>query len=170
MAVGDPGSVTFVPHDAPDHQAVGTSNVRQLPRRLRFAATTTNPDIDVDQYLLHAAGLRGSDSLGRIHRDRDACVQTAETGRVQYLVREQQVIAEAGGRHSLDFTNRGAREVGVSCFQLPVRKCRAFVRFHVWSGLYAGPGRGHLGKVGLERLCVNQEGGCLKITDQHRSR
>ena len=113
-AVGVADDVALVAHDAAHVESRGAGVVGERAGLVGRDAAAGEADVDVDDALVHAAGRRRGDRRRRVDGDRDPRARRgdrAEPARVDHLVGQQQVVAEAGGGHALDLAHRRAREV-----------------------------------------------------------
>ena len=122
--------MSFVAHHASHDEARGARSARERGRVARRAAAARHTDVHVDQHLADAVG------RGRVNRrfgvdgHGHACAafgHRAQTGRVDGLVREQEVGAQARTGHADDLRGRRAREVLVSVRGLLARERGALV-------------------------------------------
>ena len=127
--------MALVPHHPPHLQPRRPGAVGQPAGVGRVAATAWETDVDVDHHLSHATGGGGVDGGVRVDGQRHARLarvrECSQTGRVDDLVGEKDVVAEPGPGQPLGFADGGAREPGVAHPVLPPGQGRALVRLHV---------------------------------------
>ncbi len=119
--LGDHHQVAFVTHHAPHGEAARARHVCQVTRLIWPAPAPRQTDVDVDQHLAQAGGGRRVDRLRRVDGDRDPrmVLGSGEGGQaslVEDLVRQEEVVAQAGGSHPehLAWGGTGERRVSVA--------------------------------------------------------
>ena len=166
-ALRDRHRVSLVAHHAPHLEPAPAGEVGEAARVLGRAAAARQAHVHVDQDLAHAPRRGGLDRLGRVDGHRDARVEPAEPARVERLVGEQQVLAQARGRHALHLAHRRAAEGAVAELGLAARERRALRGLHVRTQARARARAGHRGEVVLERRHVDHERGRRKVVELH---
>ncbi len=89
--------------------------------------------------------------------------QGTQTGCVEHLVGQEEILAQAGRHHPLYLPDGGAGEPGVAAAALVAGQLGAFVGLDMGSQALAGPRFGHAGQVGLQDGGVHQGCGGLQL-------
>ena len=163
--------MAFVAHDATHLEPTLAGTVRDRARLAGFAATAGEPDVDVDEHFVDPGRRRGVHRLRRVDRDRHssrAARHRLQPGCVDGLVREQQVLAEAGLGHADDLVRGRAGEAHVADRRLAPSERSGLVGLHVRPQTGAGKCRGHRLEVPGEGRFVNDQGRSGQIRDLHR--
>ncbi len=139
----------------------------------RIAATSGEPDVDVDEHRAHPSGRRSRNRLVTVDCDGDVgpVGQGTEAGGVQGFVGQQQVVGQPGRHEPLDLAGRRSAEPVVPTGSEVASQRGALGGLDVRAQRLAGQHRVHGGQVGLERGGVDQQrrGGQVVDGTGHRS-
>jgi hypothetical protein len=141
-----------------------------VDRLARAHSRTGEANVHVDDHLGHFPRRSRLDRRFGVHRYGDARLssdQAPETGGVEHLVGEQQVIGQTRRHHALDLPDGGAREVPVPGSGLHGSQTGALVGFDVWTQAVARQGCGHGCDVVLEVGALDEQGGRLQPGKGH---
>ena len=120
--------MALVAHDATDLQSGASGPIGESACVAGNDSAAWQSDIDIDQDVAKPRCGSALDRFFRVDGDGDECVDVRkppELGPIEYLVCQQEIVAEAGSRHSLDLANRRARECPVAGIsQAPCQRSR----------------------------------------------
>lgn len=153
--------VALVAHDPSHLETPAPGECGDATRVDRGAAATGEAHVDIDENLAHTPGCGGVDGLGRVdgdgHPGGAGLDDASQTGAVEHLVGEQQVLAQIGGRHALDLVDGGAAEPAVPGRRELAGERGGLERLDVRAQAGAREGVGHRGHVVVERRAVDQQ-------------
>lgn len=156
----------LVAHHPPHLQARAAGQFGQGAGVVGRTAAAGQADVDVDQDLAQPGPLGGVHGGRRVHRHRHPGPgrhQGTQTGCVEHLVGQEEILAQAGRHHPLYLPDGGAGEPGVAAAALVAGQLGAFVGLDMGSQALAGPHFGHAGQVGLQDGGVHQGCGGLQL-------
>ena len=115
-AIGDAHQMALVAHHAADLQPAAAGVVGEVAGVARLAAAARQADVDVDQHVLRcpaaaAASIVSWESTATVITARSCNAAIArQPVRIERFVGQEQVVAEAGGRHADHLARCGAGE------------------------------------------------------------
>ena len=162
--------MALVAHDATDLHAGRASPIGE-PAGVVDVTATPEADADVDEHSGDAGGGGRVDGGLAVDGDGHRRVELRhrpQPGRVDGLVRQEQVVAEAGRRHAHHLTWRRTRERGVAVRGLSTGQLGRLVRLDVGTQRGARPGGGHGRDVGVEGVEVGPQDRCGSLVQVGR--